>query len=288
MREAVPDVVGVAVGDDREHQRRGVIPDRVEVLRRRLRWSTTGGTRPAVSATSALATRPASAISISPVIEHDSWASQATTGATSSGPIGGYADVSIPSAILVTAAGHDDVARHPVRGTLERGDVGQPDHAGLGDGVVRHVVVAVQARRSTTSARCGRNRRRTSPETRAARRETRRAGGRRAPRRSRRSSSPSASRGERCPRCGSARRARRSRSAPRRRSPARLRRWRPIRCWRRLLPPAARISADHLLGGSGVGAVAGEAAADVVDHDLGSARCQQQRVLATQPAARRR
>ena len=44
---------------------------------------------PGVSATTALATRPASATSISPVTEQDSCASQPTTGATSSGPIGG-------------------------------------------------------------------------------------------------------------------------------------------------------------------------------------------------------
>ena len=44
---------------------------------------------PGVSATTALATRPASAMSISPVTEQDSCASQPTTGATSSGPIGG-------------------------------------------------------------------------------------------------------------------------------------------------------------------------------------------------------
>src|ERR1700756_4445258 len=60
---------------------------------------------PGVSVTTALATRPANAISTSPVTEQDSCASQPTTGATNPGPIGGYADVSMPSAILVTAAG---------------------------------------------------------------------------------------------------------------------------------------------------------------------------------------
>src|SRR5262245_57096119 len=74
-------------------------------------WSPTssidhdGRYTPRDSVTTALATRPASAMSISPVIEQDSCDSQPTTGATSSGPIGGYADVSIPAAILVTAAG---------------------------------------------------------------------------------------------------------------------------------------------------------------------------------------
>src|SRR6201999_945779 len=60
---------------------------------------------PGLSAITARATRPARAMNISPLTEQDSWASQPTTGATSSGPIGGYADVSMPSAILVTAAG---------------------------------------------------------------------------------------------------------------------------------------------------------------------------------------
>src|SRR6476469_5086654 len=60
---------------------------------------------PGVSETTALATRPASATSISPVTEQDSCASQPTTVATNSGPIGGYAEVSMPSDILVTAAG---------------------------------------------------------------------------------------------------------------------------------------------------------------------------------------
>ena len=41
-------------------------------------------------------------------------------------------------------------------------------------------------------------------------------------------------------------------------------------------PPAAMISADHVMCGAGVDAVAGEAAADVVDDDLGATRCQQQ------------
>src|SRR6516164_10692013 len=60
---------------------------------------------PGVSVTTALATRPANAINTSPVTEQDSCASQPTAGATNPGPIGGYADVSMPSAILVTAAG---------------------------------------------------------------------------------------------------------------------------------------------------------------------------------------
>src|ERR1700736_4742993 len=60
---------------------------------------------PGDSAIKALATRPAIEISISPEIEQDSCASQPTTGATSSGDIGGYALVSNPSAILVTAPG---------------------------------------------------------------------------------------------------------------------------------------------------------------------------------------
>src|SRR5215831_6589604 len=60
---------------------------------------------PGVSAITARATRPAIEISISPVTEQDSCASQPTTGATISGDIGGYAEVSIPSAIRVTAPG---------------------------------------------------------------------------------------------------------------------------------------------------------------------------------------
>ena len=44
---------------------------------------------PGLSAMTARATRPASAMNTSPVTEHDSCASQPTTGATSSGPIGG-------------------------------------------------------------------------------------------------------------------------------------------------------------------------------------------------------
>src|SRR5579875_880471 len=60
---------------------------------------------PGVSATTAPATRPATEISISPVIGQDSCASRPTTGATSSGPIAGYAETSRPSAILVTADG---------------------------------------------------------------------------------------------------------------------------------------------------------------------------------------
>ena len=58
-----------------------------------------------LSATTAFATRPAIATSISPVIEQDSCTSQPTTGATNSGPIGGYAEMSRPSAILVMAEG---------------------------------------------------------------------------------------------------------------------------------------------------------------------------------------
>src|SRR5690348_16264929 len=63
-------------------------------------WYTAG-----VSATKALATRPAMVTSSSPLIEHDSCASQPTAGAVSSGPIGGYAEVSIHSAIRVSAPG---------------------------------------------------------------------------------------------------------------------------------------------------------------------------------------
>ena len=44
----------------------------------------------------------------------------------------------------------------------------------------------------------------------------------------------------------------------------------------------------HLVGGPCVGPFAGEAAADVVDHDLRAPRRQQQRVLTTEPAARTR
>src|SRR6185503_2828706 len=74
-------------------------------------WSPTsavdhvGRYTPGVSQTTALATRPASATSISPVTEQDSCASQPTTGATSSGPIGGEGEVSMAAANLVTAAG---------------------------------------------------------------------------------------------------------------------------------------------------------------------------------------
>ncbi len=53
--------------------------------------------------------------------------------------------MSIPSAILVTAAGHDHVASHAVSGAFQRHDVGKSDHAGLGGRVVGHTVVAVQA-----------------------------------------------------------------------------------------------------------------------------------------------
>ena len=53
------------------------------------RPSTTAGTRPGLSAMTARATRPASAMNISPLTEQDSCASQPTTGATRSGPIGG-------------------------------------------------------------------------------------------------------------------------------------------------------------------------------------------------------
>src|SRR5690606_3009892 len=60
---------------------------------------------PGLSTTAARAIRPAIPISISPVTEQLSWASQPTSGATSSGPIGGYAEVSMPSAIRVSAAG---------------------------------------------------------------------------------------------------------------------------------------------------------------------------------------
>src|SRR6201997_4115960 len=60
---------------------------------------------PGASVTTALATRPANAISTSPVTEQDSCASQPTAGATNSGPIGGEADVSMLFALLVTAAG---------------------------------------------------------------------------------------------------------------------------------------------------------------------------------------
>src|SRR5580693_8126020 len=60
---------------------------------------------PGVSATTTLATRPAIATSISPVTGQVSCASKPTTGATNSVPIGGYAETSRPSAILVTADG---------------------------------------------------------------------------------------------------------------------------------------------------------------------------------------
>src|SRR3974390_1481765 len=60
---------------------------------------------PSVSAISARATRPAMQISISPLIEQDSSASQPTIGATSSGPMGGYWEIPKPSAIRVTAPG---------------------------------------------------------------------------------------------------------------------------------------------------------------------------------------
>src|SRR5690349_24000653 len=75
------------------------------------RWSPTsaidqdGRYTPGVSTTTALATRPARAISISPVTEQDSCANHPTTGATNSGLIGGESEVSMPSAVLVTAAG---------------------------------------------------------------------------------------------------------------------------------------------------------------------------------------
>src|SRR4029079_19838090 len=73
-------------------------------------WSPTsavdhvGRYTPGVSETTALATRPASATSISPVTEQDSCASQPTTGATNSGPIGGEGEGSMRSAIFLTPA----------------------------------------------------------------------------------------------------------------------------------------------------------------------------------------
>ena len=51
------------------------------------------------------ATRPPIAAIISPVTLQASCASQATVGATSSGSIGGYCEMSSPSAMRVTALG---------------------------------------------------------------------------------------------------------------------------------------------------------------------------------------
>ena len=50
----------------------------------------------------------------------------------------------MPSAILVTAAGTMTLLLTPCCGAFDRGDVGQPDHARLGHRIVRHLVVAVE------------------------------------------------------------------------------------------------------------------------------------------------
>src|SRR4051812_19702223 len=60
---------------------------------------------PSVSVTKARAMRPATETNISPLMEQDSWGSQPATGATISGPMGGYWVMSSPSAIRVTAPG---------------------------------------------------------------------------------------------------------------------------------------------------------------------------------------
>ena len=87
-REAVPDVVAVTVGDDRKDDGVRQVPDRRHVFAD-VRDGPRRPIHPGVSATTARATRPAIAARISPVIEQVSCASQPTTGATSSGSIGG-------------------------------------------------------------------------------------------------------------------------------------------------------------------------------------------------------
>src|ERR1700755_1259218 len=108
------------------------------------RWVPTSSTvqdgryTPGLSAMTARATRPASAMNTSPLTEQDSCASQPTTGATRSGPIGGAGAPPGPG------GRPDPVACPPLGGAFEGRDVGQADYAGLGDRVVDHAMVPVQ------------------------------------------------------------------------------------------------------------------------------------------------
>src|SRR5258705_12766727 len=111
-------------------------------------WSPTsaidhdGRYTPGVSETTALATRPASATSISPVTEQDSCASQPTTGATNSGPIGGEGGGAVPPAPLLPPAGPRTVLFSPRRAPSVPGARGRPTPPALGAGRVGPPLVA--------------------------------------------------------------------------------------------------------------------------------------------------
>ena len=120
------------------------VSDRGASVRRPPRSTTTAGSTPGLSAMTARATRPASAMSISP--DRTGFVREPTHRGRDEfrihRRIGRGVD---PLGHPRHRGRHDHVALHPVRGALDGRDVGQPEHAGLGGGVVGHVVVAVQA-----------------------------------------------------------------------------------------------------------------------------------------------
>ena len=280
-REAVPDVVGVPVGNGREHHAAASGRGSRRGARRRPRSIHDGRYTPGVSAMTARAIRPAMRD------EHlagdrTRFVCQPADGRRHQfGPHRRVGRRVEPSAISGHRGGDDDVAssrrapRPPApRRWTARSRPPWPRRSWRRRG-------CRTARRSTTSARCGRSRRRTSAGTPGAPRGRRRAGARRARPRSRRRTCPCSEPAAHVARVVhqhvDAAEVRRARC---RRSPDRPRRWRPNRSLATASPPAARSRAPPSCGRASVGAVAGEAAAEVVDDDL--------RAAATPAAARTR